>query len=67
MKKKKLVDVGVTNLQGYFKDGVLKECDDVCEKMRGRRSNRDKLWWNEEGKEAASKKKNSHKTMSEQY
>ena len=26
----KLVDVGVQNLRGHFKDGVLKACDEVC-------------------------------------
>ena len=34
----KLVDVGASNLWGHFKDGVLKTCDEVCGKKRGRRS-----------------------------
>ena len=37
----KLVDVGASNLWGHFNDGVLVACDVVCEKKRGRRSNRD--------------------------
>ena len=32
----KLVDVEVPNLWGHFKDGVLKACDEVCGKKRGR-------------------------------
>ena len=31
----KLVDVGAPNLWGYFKDGVLEECDEMCGKKRG--------------------------------
>ena len=33
------------------KDGVLKVCDEVCEK-KGRRSKGETWWWNEEVKEA---------------
>ena len=50
----------------HFKDGVLKECDEVCgkkRKKRGRRSKRDMWWWNEEVKEAVSRKKDPHKAM----
>ena len=36
-----LVDVGAPNLWGHFKDGVLKACDEVCGKRRGRRSKED--------------------------
>ena len=28
----KLVNVGLSNLCGHFKDGVLKACDEVCGK-----------------------------------
>ena len=31
----KLVDVGVPDLWGDFKDGVLKACDEVCGKKSG--------------------------------
>ena len=41
VKVNKLVDVGVPNLWGHFKDGVLKVCDEVCGKKRGRRSKGD--------------------------
>ena len=40
----KLVDVGVPNLWEHFKDGVLKACDEVCGKKRGRRNKGD-TWW----------------------
>ena len=57
-----LVEVGVPNLLCYFKDGILKECDEVCWNKRGR-SKGDTLWWNEEVKEAVSRKKEAHKAM----
>ena len=47
---------------GQFKDGVLKACDEVCGKKRGR-SKGDTQWWNEEVKEAVSRKKDAHKSM----
>ena len=48
----KLIHVGVPNLWGHFKDGILKPCDEVCGKKRGRRSKGDTWWWNEEVKES---------------
>ena len=57
-----LVDVGVSNLWGQYKDGVLTECDEVCEKKR-RRSKGDTWWWNEEVKETTSRNKVAHKAM----
>ena len=59
----KLVDVGVPNLLGHFKDGVLMACDEVCGKKRGRRSKGYTWWWNEEVKETVSRKKEAHKAM----
>ena len=59
----KLVVDGAPNLWGYFKDVVLKACDDVCGKKRGRRSEGDTWWWNEEVKDAISLKKEAHKAM----
>ena len=58
----KKVDVGAPNLWGQFKDGVLKACDELCGKKRGR-SKGDTWWWNEEVKVAASRKKEAHKAM----
>ena len=31
----KLVNIGLSNLRGHFKHGVLKACDEVCGKRRG--------------------------------
>ena len=49
-----LVDIGVSNLWGYFKDVVLMACDEVCGKKRSRRSKGDRWWLNEEVKKAMS-------------
>ena len=56
-----LFDVGAPNLWGHFKDGVLEACDVVCGKERGERGKGDTLWWNEEVKEAVSRKKDVHR------
>ena len=46
----------MSNLWGHFKNGVLKACDEVCGKKRGR--SKGYTWWlNEEVKEAVSTKK----------
>ena len=42
---------------------MLKTCDEVCGKKRGRRSKGDTRWWNEEVKESISIKKEAHKAM----
>ena len=44
-------------------DGVLEAFDEVCGKKRGMRSNGDTLCWNEEVKDAVSRKKQAHKAM----
>ena len=56
----KLVDVEAQNMWGYFKDGILRH---VCGKSRGRLSKEDTWWWNEDVKEAVSRKKDAHKTV----
>ena len=58
-----LVYVGVPNLCGHFKDGVLKACDEVSRKKRGRKSKGDTWWWNEEVKKVVSRKKEAYKAM----
>ena len=60
-----LVNIGVPNLWGYFKDGIFKVCDEVCGKKRGRRNKGATWWWNEEVKEAVSREKEAHKVMSQ--
>ena len=48
---------------GHFKDWVLKAYDDMCEKKWGMGSKEDTWWWNEEMKEAFSRRKDAHKAM----
>ena len=60
----KLVYIGAPNLWGHFKDGVLKACDEVCWRKERKRSKVDTWWWNEEVKEAVSRKK-ARKVMSQ--
>ena len=50
------------NLLGNFKDGVPKACDEMQGKKRGG-GKVDTWWWNEEVKEAVSRKKEAHKAM----
>ena len=48
---------------GHFMDGVLSVCDEVCGKKSGRRCKGDASWWNDEVKEAVSRKNDAHKAM----
>ena len=59
----KLVDVGSQNFWAHFKHGVLKACDEVCGKKRGRRNKGDTWWWNDEVKETVLRKKEAHRAM----
>ena len=59
----KLVDVGVSNLWGHFKDVVLEACDEVCWKKRGIINKGDTWLCNEEVKETVSREKDAHKAM----
>ncbi|XP_068692885.1 uncharacterized protein [Montipora foliosa] len=43
--------------------GVLKACDEVCGKKKGRRDQGGTWWWNEDVKEAIARKKDAHKEM----
>ena len=58
-----LVDDRAPNLWRHFKNGVLKAYDEECWKKRGRRSKGDTWCWNEEVKEAVSRKIEAHKAM----
>ena len=58
-----LVDVGTSHLFRHFMDGVIKACDEVCGKKRGRRNKGDGWWWNKEVMEAVSRKKDKHMAM----
>ena len=47
-----VVDIDIPNLWGYFKDGVLGACGEVCCKKKGRGSKVYTWGWNVEVKEA---------------
>ncbi|XP_068728698.1 uncharacterized protein [Montipora capricornis] len=47
------------------KERVLKACDEVCGKKKGRRDQGDTWWWNEDVNEAIVRKKDEHKEMCE--
>ena len=44
-------------------DGIVGACDEVFGKKKVRRSEGDIWWWNEEVKEAVSRKNDAHKAM----
>ena len=56
-----LVDMDSPNLWKSFKEGVLRACDEVCGKARGRREQGETWWWNEDVKDAIAKKKEAFK------
>ena len=58
-----LVGTDAPDLWKCFKEGVLKACDAVCGKKKGRRDQGDTWWWNEDVKEAIVGKKDAHKEM----
>ena len=45
-----------------IKNGVLKACDDLCGKTKGRRDQGNTWWWNKQVKEAIDRKKKAFKT-----
>jgi len=51
-----LVNVGTPDLWKCFKESVLKACDEVCGKKKGRRDRGDMWWWNEKVKDAIARK-----------
>ena len=59
----KLVSADAPDLWKCFKEGVLKTCDEVCGKKKGRRDQGDTRWWNEDVKEAIARKQDAHKEM----
>ena len=58
-----LVSTDAPDLWKCFKEGVLKACDEVCGKKKGRRDQGDTWWWNKDVKEAIARKKDAHKEM----
>ena len=52
-----LVDAEAVDLWESYKNGVLKACDDLCGKTKGRRDQGNTWWWNEQVKEALDREK----------
>ena len=48
-----------------FKEGLLKACDEVCGKKKGRKDQGDTWLWNEDVKEAIARKKDANKEVYE--
>ena len=57
-----LVDTEAVDLWESYKNCVLKACDDLCGKTKGRRDQGNTWWCNEQVKEAIDRKKNAFKT-----
>ena len=55
-----LVSTDTPDLWKCFMEGVLKAYDEVCGKKKGRRDQGDTWWWNQDVKEAITRKKDVH-------
>ena len=53
----KLVDIDSKDLWGSYKNGVLKESDELCEKTKARGDWGNTWWWNEQVMDAIDRKK----------
>ena len=60
---KELVSTDAPDLWKTFRDGVLKECDELCGKKKSRRDQGDMWWWNEEVKDTITRKKAAFKEL----
>ena len=56
-----LVDTDSMDLWGSYKNGVLKACDELCGKTKGREDRGNTWWWNEQVKDAIDRKKKEFK------
>ena len=54
----KLVDTEAVDLWEFYKNSVLKACDELCGKTKRRRDQENTWWWNEQVKKAIDRKKN---------
>ena len=52
-----IVDTEAVDLWESYKNGVLKTCNELCGKTKGRRNHGNTWWWNEQVKEAIDRKK----------
>ena len=62
-KVKELVDVETTYLWKSFRDGILTACDELSGKKKIRKNGGNKWWWNEEVRNAITRKKEAFKTF----
>ena len=53
-----LVDTKAVDLWEFYKNSVLKACDESCGKTKRRRDQENTWWWNEQVKKAIDRKKN---------
>ena len=53
------MDIDAKDLWGFYKNGVLKTCDESCEKTKARGDWGNTWWWNEQVKNAIDRKKKS--------
>ena len=60
---KELVSTDAPDLRKTFKDGVLRACDEVCEKKKSRRDRGDMWWWKEEVKDTIARTKGAFKEL----
>ena len=60
-----MVDVDAPVIWNNFRNDILRACDEVCGKMKGRRNPGDTWWWKEEVKKAIQQKKVAYKEMCE--
>ena len=52
-----IVDTEAVDLWESYKNDVLKTCNELCGKTKGRRDHGNTWWWNEQVKEAIDRKK----------
>ena len=57
-----MVETEAVDLWESYKNGVLKACDELSEKTKGRRDHGNTWWWNEQVKEAIDRKKKAFNT-----
>ena len=61
---RKLVDIDSKDLWGFYKNGILKVCDELCGKTKARSDRGNTWWWNEQVKDAIDWKKKVFKLWS---
>ena len=60
---RQLITIDAPDLWNCFKEGVLRACDEVCGKTRGKSIRGDTWWWNDQVKEAITRRKDAYKEL----